>query len=60
MSLPSDRRLFAMCLVAAGVGLLGWRAFFSHLNGGVVLILAIGVLALLFFVDGYVNSERTV
>ncbi|ADD05251.1 uncharacterized protein Nmag_1675 [Natrialba magadii ATCC 43099] len=55
-----NHRVFAMYLVAAIAGLLGWRAFLPHLNGGVVLVLAIGVLALLFFVDSYLSNERTV
>ncbi|ELY91310.1 hypothetical protein C483_09731 [Natrialba hulunbeirensis JCM 10989] len=46
-----------MCLLAAGAGLLGWRAFVPHQNGGVVLVLAIGVLAILFFVDGVVQHH---
>ncbi|SDR44077.1 hypothetical protein [Natronobacterium texcoconense] len=44
--------------VTAAAGLLDWRAFFPHLNSGVVLILAVGVRGLLFFMDGYVSGEH--
>ena len=55
MEMPSDQRLLAMCLFSSAVGFASWRVFLSHLNGGVILLVAIAILAVLMFVDGYVD-----
>ncbi|WP_081655461.1 hypothetical protein [Halopiger goleimassiliensis] len=61
MESPSDRRLLAMCVLSAGVGVaayLGAEQYFDPSNGGVLaLLVAIVAFAVLMFADGYVTSR---
>ncbi|WP_202911865.1 hypothetical protein [Natrialba swarupiae] len=53
MDTPSDKRLFAMCLISALTGFIAWRVFGTDYGGGLILFIAIAVFAVLMFADGY-------
>lgn len=56
MAPPSDRRLLALCLVAATVGFVVQVRFQRSSSPGSVFLVAVVVLAALVFVDGFLQS----
>ncbi len=57
MNTPTDKRLFAMCLVSASIGLITYAAVGTDYGSGLILLIAIAVLAVLMIADGYLQSS---
>lgn len=55
MDTPSNPRLLGMCLIAAVTGFVVWFLALPDTSGVLILGIAIVVLAMLMFVDGYVS-----
>lgn len=53
---PSDRRLFAMCLLAAVSAFLIWMVALQDLGAFSMIVVAVLVFAVLMFIDGYRRS----
>ena len=54
----SDRRLFGMCVLSALGGVVIYATVGHSYGGGVVLVAAIGLLAVMMFVDGYLSVSN--
>jgi len=54
MDTPADRRFFGLCLLASVAGFGTWLLAFPKSSATWIFVIAVVVLAVLTFVDGYV------